>query len=304
MARCAITEHSIGSFGPCAATDRRCRLVKLDDPVTTLYPPTGRTRPLRNLYLEQPLEPENWDGSLFLYSNFVTSLDGRIALDAPTAGASGVPPHTANPRDWRLFQELAAQAGVLITSGRYLRQFAAGTAQDVLPVGSDEAFADLLAWRRAQNLPPQPDVAVVSASLDFDVPEALVESRQRILVLTSAHAPRDRRQAHEARGCQVVVCDQGATVTGAGIYRALEAAGYRRAYSVTGPQILRLLLADGVLHALFLTQALRMLGGEAYDTLVEGDVLADAPAFELRTLFHDPYAPEAASQLLACYDRR
>lgn len=275
-----------------------------DDPVTQLYPADGPTsRPLRGLYLAQRLTPPGWHGELFTYSNFVTSLDGRIALDAPSAGASGVPPQTANPRDWRLFQELAARADVVITSGRYLRQFAAGTAQDVLPVGSDAAFRDIREWRHGQGLQAQPDVAVVSAGLAFDVPRTLLLTR-RVVVLTTGEAPAERRNALAAAGCSVMTTDPGPGVSGRGVARALTEAGYRRAYSVTGPQILRLLIADGVLDSLFLTHALRALGGRAYDTIVEGDVLEDAPAFDLRSLFLDTHAPAGAMQLLARYDRR
>jgi len=43
-----------------------------------------------------------------------------------------VPDSVANPRDWRLFQELAAQADVLVMSARHLRELAAGAAQDSL----------------------------------------------------------------------------------------------------------------------------------------------------------------------------
>lgn len=275
-----------------------------DDPVTPLYPARQEPRPLRGLYLEPSLEPSGWRGNIFIYSNFVSSLDGRIALDAPSAGASGVPPQTANPRDWRLFQELAGRAEVIITSGRYLRQFAEGTAQDVLPVGTDASFADILDWRLAQGMPPQPDVAVISASLDFRVPDSLLANRGRITVLTGSNAPAQKRRAHEARGCSVIVTGDGEGVTGTGVATALADAGYRRAYSVTGPQILRMLMADDVLDTLFLTQALRVLGGRDFDTIVEGDVLDAAPAFELRTLCLDTHAPAGASQLLACLDRR
>lgn len=273
-----------------------------EDPVTVLYPPTGEQRPLRNLYRDLPLEPPDRDPGLFIYSNFVTSLDGRIALEVP--GSSGVPAQIANPRDWRLFQELAARTDVLITSGRYLRQFAAGTAQHVLPVGGDEDFRDLRDWRLAQGLPAQPDVAVVSAGLDFAVPERLLAERERVLVFTGDTAPGERRRQLTAQGCRVVVCDGGPAVSGAGIAAALAEAGYERAYSVTGPQILRGLLADGVLDTLFLTHALRMLGGRNFDTIVKGDVLGTAPTFALRSLYLDTFAPDGAMQLLACYDRR
>ena len=62
------------------------------------------------------------------------------------------------------------------TSGRYLREYAEGRAQEILTVYDDPAFADLTQWRREQGLPPQPDLAVISASLDFPVPQVLLAS--------------------------------------------------------------------------------------------------------------------------------
>jgi len=44
-----------------------------------------------------------------------------------------VPRAIANERDWRLFQELSAQADIFLTSGRYLREWAKGQAQEILP---------------------------------------------------------------------------------------------------------------------------------------------------------------------------
>lgn len=74
-------------------------------------------------------------------------MDGRIAGALPGERRQRVPAATANPRDWRLYQELAGHADVLITSGRYLRDLDASRAQDILPLGSDEAFADIRQWR-------------------------------------------------------------------------------------------------------------------------------------------------------------
>jgi riboflavin biosynthesis pyrimidine reductase len=277
--------------------------VSYDAPVYRLYPDGGAHRALRNLYLDLPLEPSGWHGELFVYSNFVTSLDGRIALNVPRSGGSGVPPQTANPRDWRLFQELAGRADVLITSGRYLRQLARGSAQDVLPIGANRDFADIRHWRHERGMVEQPDVAVVSASLEFEIPAMLTASRERLLVLTGTRAPEPRKRALRDSGCQVLECDEGIAVTGAGVARALAGAGYRRAFSVAGPQILHLLAADGILDTLFLTLALRLLGGRDYDSILEGDLLPEPASFSLRGLYHDPHAPDGAAQLLGCFDR-
>ena len=45
-----------------------------------------------------------------------------------------VPKATSNERDWRLFQELAVQADIIISSGRYLRDYAEGQTQEILSV--------------------------------------------------------------------------------------------------------------------------------------------------------------------------
>ena len=81
-----------------------------------------------------------------------------------------VPKDTANERDWRLFQELAAQADLIISSGRYLRDWADGRAQEILQT-DDPRFADLRQWRQDRGLSPQPDIAIISGSLNFPVPE-------------------------------------------------------------------------------------------------------------------------------------
>ena len=54
-------------------------------------------------------------GRPFVYTNYVTSIDGRIAIPRPEGQGMMVPKETANDRDWRLFQELAVQADVIIS---------------------------------------------------------------------------------------------------------------------------------------------------------------------------------------------
>ena len=105
--------------------------------------------------------------------------DGRIAIVNPGAGKMGVPHATANPRDWRLFQELAAQADVMITTGSHLRHRMEGDAQEI-STGDDPRFADLRAWRKARNLAPRADLAVVSRSLDFPYPTDMAAGWRKV----------------------------------------------------------------------------------------------------------------------------
>jgi hypothetical protein len=116
----------------------------MEDNILQLYPTPSKEIPLKGLYLHENLQAESEKlGRAFVYSNFIVSLDGRIAIPHPSGSGMTVPKQTANDRDWRLFQELAVQADILITSGRYLRDYAEGRAQEILRVYEDPAFADL-----------------------------------------------------------------------------------------------------------------------------------------------------------------
>lgn len=264
-------------------------------PVVPLYPRSGAPVPLRGLYLEAEL-PDSGRCGPWVYSNFVATLDGRIALADPETGRLGVPASIADPRDWRLFQELAARADVIISSGRYFRDLRLGAAQDVLPLSSAPDFRDLHGWRRDNGLPPQPDVAILSAGLDFRLPDALLRQGRQVIVLTTSDAPAEARARHEAAGASVVAVNAGDGVAGDAAMRHLGACGYRRAYSVTGPYVLHTLLAADALDALFLTQRYRLVGGESYRTITEGSALRPPVDGRLESLYLDADGPDAAQQ--------
>ena len=274
----------------------------MTDSLLRLYPLPAERRPLRGLYLEAPLETGVPRDRAFVYSNFVVSLDGRISIPAGSEGGQSVPASTANSRDWRLFQELAGRCELLITSGRYFRELAAGSAQAELPVSGEAPFADIRQARERLGLPPQPDVAVVSAGLDFPLPEALLRQGRRIMVFTAAGADGARRAELERRGVSVFP-GTGPRVGAAAVVGELERRGYRRVYCVTGPQVLHTLLDAGRLDTLFLTIVPKLLGGEPFGSLVQGPLLATPAGYRLRWLYLDENAPEPTGQLMARFDR-
>src|SRR5690606_29593565 len=97
----------------------------------------------------------------------------------------------ANPRDFRLFQELAAGADVLVTSGRYVRSLAHGVSNRSFPVSARPEYADLHRWRRSRGLAPQPAVVIVTASLELPPLERLAASGRGVYVATGrAASPR------------------------------------------------------------------------------------------------------------------
>ena len=269
------------------------------DPVLQLFPFPGGERPLKGLYLSENLRSE--PAVPFVYGNYVTSLDGRIAVPHASRPGLIVPEQVANDRDWRLFQELAAQADVLFTSGRYLRDYADGRAQEILRVHEDARFADLAAWREKNGLHPLPDLAVISAGLDFPVPEALTTGGRRVWIITVEDSNPERRAAL-SRQAGVILAGKS-TVNGSLMVEALHQRGYRAMYNATGPRVLHLLLADGLLDRLYLTTTARLLGGSPFSSIVEGELLPAPADVRLRSLYLDPTAPEGVGQLFAAYDR-
>lgn len=269
-----------------------------DTPLIQLFPHSA-TVALAGLYLTHNLRRLAADQT-FVYANFVASLDGRIAIPDAVKGGMKVPLNIANARDWRLFQELAIQADLIITTGRYLRDYAAGKAQEILRVYDDPRFSDLKAWRTTQGLTPQPDLVVISSSLDFPVPDALTQGGRRVVIVTDGRAPARRIHELEARVGQVFVAGDN-KVEGRRFVELMANQGYHIIYSAAGPKIAHMLLTGGVLDRLYLTQVSRVLGGAPFSSIVEGPLLAHAIDLPLRTLYYDAASTENAGQLFGCY---
>jgi riboflavin biosynthesis pyrimidine reductase len=274
----------------------------MNDSVTQLYPLPAVERPLEGLYLSHNLRQySEANDQAFVYSNFVTSIDGRIAIPHPSRPGLMVPNSIANVRDWRLFQELAAQADTIISSGRYLRDWTDGRAQEILKV-DDPRFADLREWRQSQGLSPQPDIAIISDSLHFPVPDVLSSGGRKVVVFTSANPNAERVVEIESKGAQVIIAGEE-RVEGATLVQRMSELGYRTVYSAAGPKVLHLLLSGRVLNRLYVTHANRLLGGQPFSSIVEGALLESAVDLQINSVYLDPHALDGLGQLFVSYDR-
>jgi riboflavin biosynthesis pyrimidine reductase len=270
--------------------------------ITRLFPPSDKPYRVKGLYLEHGLHRHGRPGHPFVYSNFITSLDGRIAVASAGRTSHEVPAAIANERDWRLYQELAGQADLLITSGRFLRQTVAGEAQAHLPVGREAAFADIIEWRSAQGLTEQPDIAIMSGSLDIPVDSLEHYRNRRLLVITGNQAPDDRARQLTELGIDVIQAGNGGRVDGRKMIEALDQRGYRSIYSVAGPGVFHTLVAANVLDRLYLTMTHQLLSGNAYNTFIEGNGFSPAQGMQLVSLYHDAAAPAGASQWFSMFE--
>ncbi|VAW75128.1 2,5-diamino-6-ribosylamino-pyrimidinone 5-phosphate reductase homolog [hydrothermal vent metagenome] len=271
----------------------------MDDDVLELYPNSGQTHVLEGLYLQQ--FPEHSDQP-FIYTNYITSLDGRIALPSADHLSHQVPSAIANRRDWRLFQELAAQSDLLISSARYFRQSAEKEAQAELPVGLSPDFDDLREWRIKQGLSPQPDIAIFSSSLDIPVKMLQTYADRTVYIITGAGA--DEKQITEITRethAQIIRCGTSKQVDATQLKSVLGKLGYRRIYAIAGPSVLHALVSGNALDRLYLTTAHCLLGGQKFDTFTWGPEFSPACNLPLRALYLDHQMPEGAGQTMAVY---
>ncbi|MBN1238662.1 MAG: dihydrofolate reductase family protein [Gammaproteobacteria bacterium] len=271
-----------------------------------IFPGPGEQAPLKGLYLREPFAPPAGRSKSFVYTNFISSLDGRISLPDPRTEKFNVPPAIGNARDWRLFQELAAGADALVISGRYVRDLPHGVSDRSFPVSGRPEYADLLRWRRARGLAPQPAVVIVTASLDLPPLSRVVASGRSVYVATGEGADPRKAAGVEAEGVRVLRAGAGKRVEGGRLIEALAREAQWNIAMIGGGEVLHALLVDDVLDRLYLTLACRMLGGLSFDTLLTGPRLEPAECFGLEALHYDAGGAESSGveQLFAILDRR
>ncbi len=270
--------------------------------IIELYPNPGRKHGLKGLYLGQIPENRRTSNLPFIYSSFISSLDGRIALPGAGRNSHQLPQAIVNTRDLRLFQELAAQADLLITSARYFRQTADQEAQTKLPLGPLEHFDDLRAWRIERGLSPQPDIAVFSASLDIPA-TALNQYRERNIILITGSAS-DSKKLEETRSrshVQVITCGHNVNIDASLLRSKLADRGYWRIFSIAGPSVMNTLVQGNALDRLYLTITHCLLSGTEFDTFVWGPELSPACRMPLRAMYLDTHAPDGTEQTFAIY---
>jgi riboflavin biosynthesis pyrimidine reductase len=168
--------------------------------------------------------------------NFVTSLDGAVALDGYSAGLSG-------PADKRVFGLLRMLADAVLVAAGTLRH------EGYRAIRLSEQRRH---WRRAHGWPEYPTLVVVSGTLDLKPEQAaFADAPVRPIVLTHEAAPADRRAALEK---VADVIPTGPTeVDLAAAVAHLRDRGLTRVLSEGGPYLLGALTAADQVDELCLT---------------------------------------------------
>lgn len=270
--------------------------------VLRLFPPPAEEIPLRSLYLDLGLHRIGTPSEPFVYANFLTSLDGRIALE-DARGETYLPKQLTTSSDFRLFVELEAQADCLITHGGYLRALAAGRLGNILQIGLDPRHGDLAEWRAREGLTPQPAIVIASASLDFPMPDSIARCGQTCYIATGRGAEPGRVAAWRDLGYEILIAGEHRLVDGAPLVRALGERGYRSIYLIAGPQMLDTMLRTQRLRRLFQTITHQLLGGRSFRTLLPGAEMGGNGEMKLLSLYYDPHEPAGTGQWFAQFQR-
>lgn len=257
-----------------------------------LFPIPSELVSIQGLYLDHKIHQLGSPENPFVYANFLSSLDGRIALEDAVTGTSFIPKHLTSTSDFALFMELQAQADCLITHGGYLRALDQGRLGNILQIRDD----DLKVWRTEQGLTPNPAVIIASASLDFPMHDSLIDTDQEVLIATGNNADPAKVEYWQKLGYSVLFTGEEQMVQGASLIKAVGALGYQSIYLIAGPQMLETMIQERQLSRMYLTVTHQLLGGKDFRTLLTGSMLRAEGNLELEGLYYEHKSPPESGQ--------
>ncbi|WP_405467563.1 dihydrofolate reductase family protein [Streptomyces canus] len=191
-----------------------------------------------------------------VYANFVTSIDGVVAL-GPEYPSSGSAISGREPTDRFVMGLLRACADAVLIGAGTLRATPGHrwTPDHVCPQAAP-AFAEL---RRNLRRAARPELVVVTASGDLPTEHPALQSGA--LVATTADGAR-RLERRLPPTCTALPAGEGPTLRMADVLAALHAHGHTAVLTEGGPHLIGNLLGEGLLDELFLTTS-PVLAGRA-----------------------------------------
>jgi riboflavin biosynthesis pyrimidine reductase len=220
-------------------------------------------------------------GEPCLYANFVSTLDGVVAIPAMRNSNDFIAGD--NDADRFVMGLLRTFADVVLIGAGVLRASPRGTwrPEKIFPAAAGE-YAEL---RRGLDDSDAPDIAVVTGSGSVDPGHPLFETGA--LVLTSAPGA-DRLEGRLPSASSLVVLGNARTIAAELIVQALHDRGHRRLLCEAGPHTFGALLEARVVNELFLTISPLVVGDSGKGSrlrLVEAaDLLPDGTHAQLLSL--------------------
>ena len=207
-----------------------------------------------------------------IVANFVSTLDGAVALGPGEPNAGGGEISGFSESDRFMMSLLRAAADVVVVGAGTVRvgRRHIWTARYVEPGLADS----LAAWRSELGLAPQPTTIVVTASGSLDSTHAgLNDPEVPVIVATTRAGAANLAKLRLPRGMRVEIAGDEEHVSAAAVLEVVRGAGARLALCEGGPHLFGELLSAHLIDELFLTLAPQVVGRDAAArrlALVEG----------------------------------
>jgi riboflavin biosynthesis pyrimidine reductase len=193
-----------------------------------------------------------------VYANFVSSIDGIVALEGGTAPSGGII-SARNESDRFVMGLLRTFADAILVGAGTVRAEggnALWTPDYIFPVAG-EAFAAL---RQSLNRDKTPRLVIVTARGDLDPSERALHMGALVLT-TAAAAPRLRKELPKASDVRAV--SEGQSIGVDAIFAAVKAEGHQTILTEGGPQLFGQLVDHNRVDELFLTVSPRLAGQDS-----------------------------------------
>jgi riboflavin biosynthesis pyrimidine reductase len=190
-----------------------------------------------------------------VYGNFVSSIDGIVALEGGTAPSGGII-SGRNEADRFVMGLLRAFADAVVVGAGTVRAEggrALWTPEYIFPAAADAFRALRAALKRGQT----PRLVIVTARGELDPSERALEAGA--LVLTTTRSA-DRLRQVLPKASEVRAISEADQIEVGDILGALQAEGYRTILTEGGPQLFGELVASGRVDELFLTVSPKLAG--------------------------------------------
>jgi riboflavin biosynthesis pyrimidine reductase len=200
-----------------------------------------------------------WLDEPLLYTNFVSTIDGVVAV--PAVPRSNALIAADSDGDRFVMGLLRAFADCVLVGAGTLRASPKGTwlAERVFPDGA-QAFAEL---RRARGRPPRPEIAILTGHGSIDPAHPVLGSGA--FVVTS-DAGAERLDGRLPNDTNIVSLGPSAELDIALVVDVLRERGHRLILSEAGPHTLGELLAAEAVDELFLTVSPLLAGGRGEES--------------------------------------
>lgn len=209
-----------------------------------------------------------------IYANFVSSIDGVVALEGGTAPSGGII-SGRNEADRFVMGLLRAYADAVVVGAGTVRAEggrALWTPDFIFPAAT-EAFREL---RRTLQRAPEPRLVIVTAHGDLDPSDRALQAGALVLT-TAASMQRLRKSLPESTEVRAISKDDRIHVNA--MVDALKADGHRTILTEGGPHLFGQMVASHLVDELFLTVSPNLVGqhGEQFFGIVQGVSFGRSP---------------------------